>query len=99
MLNSFQQQLAALGYEVKRVKNQEILKSLKCVYALNVLKITGSDRCDCNGGYLLVRSDGKYQYDFFVGGCKYGMHFNNFPPSGKYWNKKFPSALALDFLS
>lgn len=109
MISQFAEQLVSLDYSVTvirtatdlRLQSLQSLYKQKIVYALYTTKDTGVTRRDCNAGYVFIREDGDFTFDFFVGGSKYGIHKNSYAsyPSFECWSKDFPVDLLLDFLS
>jgi hypothetical protein len=75
-LEHLTQSLSFKGYSVTITD----IRNITCVQGdqlVSVKKSYGPGRRECNGGYLLVNEDGLIQYDFFVGGSKYGAHLNS----------------------
>ena len=69
--------LSSNGYSVT-IKDIRDITCVKADHLVSIEKSCGPKRYDCKGGYLLVNKDGFIQYDFFVGGCKYGAHLNSY---------------------
>ena len=110
MISQFAEQLVSLDYKVivtetptdsPLTSGMQPFYDDKIVYTLYAIKDTGATRRDCNGGYVLIREDGDYRFDFYVGGDKYGIHKSSYvpDPSFEFWSKDFPVDLLLDFLS
>jgi hypothetical protein len=76
-LEHLTQSLCFKGYSVA-IKD---IRNITCVqgdHLVSIMMSYGPRRRECKGGHLLVNEDGLIQYDFFVGGCKYGAHLNSY---------------------
>jgi len=100
MISQFQEQLTSLNYKVvvtptdsPVVINMQKYHDDKIVYCLHFGKNTGITRKDFNGGYLIIRENGDFEYDFFVGGNKFAPC-----PSFERWSKYFPVEMLLKFV-
>ena len=113
MISQFAGQLVSLDYKVivtetptdsPLTSGMQPFYDDKIVYTLYAIKDTGATRRNRrvgNGGYVLIREDGHFRFDFYVGGDKYGIHKTSYEPDPSFecWSKDFPVDLLLDFLS